>query len=228
MVHIRSKLSSLWERSLTRCFHGPITRDDLALARHCWRPNGGKARVPGNSGLSKWSALTQPFPCATAVLASSRSPHALRGAAQHRRILFFVTRPLPVLVVPSNSFHLNFPTTTFFPPFVWISPFTLALATCVPTYFHLVVFIELGFALCALIDMSRLNRGNAPPPAAAAARQNEYFVPRDGIDREVITADICRYLGNDALVRPGTYEVCFDYVCNLKITVVLDAHITPA
>ncbi|KAF3768674.1 hypothetical protein M406DRAFT_327094 [Cryphonectria parasitica EP155] len=36
--------------------------------------------------------------------------------------------------------------------------------------------------------------------------QNEYFVPRDGIDREVITADICRYLGNDALVRPGTYE----------------------
>jgi hypothetical protein len=43
------------------------------------------------------------------------------------------------------------------------------------------------------------------PPSAA--RQNEYFVPRDGIDREVITSDICRYLGNDALVRPGTYEV---------------------
>jgi hypothetical protein len=43
------------------------------------------------------------------------------------------------------------------------------------------------------------------PPAAP--RQNEYFVPRDGIDREVITSDICRYLGNDALVRPGTYEV---------------------
>lgn len=37
-------------------------------------------------------------------------------------------------------------------------------------------------------------------------RQNEYFVPRDGIDREVITADICRYLGNDALVRPGNYH----------------------
>ena len=41
----------------------------------------------------------------------------------------------------------------------------------------------------------------------ASARTNEYFVPKDGIDREVITADICRYLGNDALVRPGTYEV---------------------
>ena len=37
-------------------------------------------------------------------------------------------------------------------------------------------------------------------------RSNEYFVPRDGIDREVITADISRYLGNDALVRPGTYQ----------------------
>ncbi|KAK3372426.1 hypothetical protein B0H63DRAFT_295764 [Podospora didyma] len=42
--------------------------------------------------------------------------------------------------------------------------------------------------------------------AAATTRQNEYFVPRDGIDREVITSDICRYLGHDALVRPGTYE----------------------
>jgi hypothetical protein len=42
---------------------------------------------------------------------------------------------------------------------------------------------------------------------AASARTNEYFVPKDGIDRDVITADICRYLGNDALVRPGKYEV---------------------
>ncbi|KAM7216643.1 hypothetical protein V8F06_007958 [Rhypophila decipiens] len=50
------------------------------------------------------------------------------------------------------------------------------------------------------------NRPNPPPASAASARQNEYFVPRDGIDREVITSDICRYLGNDALVRPGTYE----------------------
>ncbi|KAJ9155364.1 hypothetical protein NKR23_g1554 [Pleurostoma richardsiae] len=55
--------------------------------------------------------------------------------------------------------------------------------------------------------MSRAPRGaNAMPAPAAQNRQNEYFVPRDGIDREVITADICRYLGNDALVRPGTYE----------------------
>lgn len=53
--------------------------------------------------------------------------------------------------------------------------------------------------------MSRSSR-NPPPTGAPATRQNEYFVPRDGIDREVISADICRYLGNDALVRPGNYE----------------------
>lgn len=38
-------------------------------------------------------------------------------------------------------------------------------------------------------------------------RQNQYFLPGEGIRREVITADICRYLGNDALVKPGRYEV---------------------
>ncbi|KAK8877091.1 hypothetical protein PGQ11_002037 [Apiospora arundinis] len=52
---------------------------------------------------------------------------------------------------------------------------------------------------------SRPGRSAQPPPPSSN-RQNEYFVPRDGIDREVITADVCRYLGNDALVRPGVYE----------------------
>ncbi|KAI9866338.1 MAG: hypothetical protein M1813_001460 [Trichoglossum hirsutum] len=41
---------------------------------------------------------------------------------------------------------------------------------------------------------------------AAPARTNQYFIPGDGISREVIQADICRYLGNDALVRPGQYQ----------------------
>ena len=59
---------------------------------------------------------------------------------------------------------------------------------------------------CPHINMSRASR-NPPPASAGTGRQNEYFVPRDGIDREVISADICRYLGNDALVRPGHYEV---------------------
>jgi hypothetical protein len=40
----------------------------------------------------------------------------------------------------------------------------------------------------------------------AGERQNEYFVPGEGISREVIQADICRYLGNDALVRPGLHN----------------------
>jgi hypothetical protein len=44
------------------------------------------------------------------------------------------------------------------------------------------------------------------------SRANQWFVQGDGIAREVITADIQRYLGPDALVRPGPgtgeYEVC--------------------
>jgi len=56
-------------------------------------------------------------------------------------------------------------------------------------------------------ERERVDRSaRVPPPPPASARTNEYFVPKDGIDREVITADICRYLGNDALVRPGNYE----------------------
>jgi hypothetical protein len=38
-------------------------------------------------------------------------------------------------------------------------------------------------------------------------RMSTFFVPGTGIDREVITTDICRYLGNDALVKPGPYQV---------------------
>lgn len=45
------------------------------------------------------------------------------------------------------------------------------------------------------------------PTERSGGRYNEYFLPGEGISREVIQADICRYLGNDALVRPGTYEV---------------------
>jgi hypothetical protein len=70
-------------------------------------------------------------------------------------------------------------------------------------------FILLSIATSAAhsIMSSRQTERDRRAAAAASARTNEYFVPRDGIDREVITADICRYLGNDALVRPGNYEV---------------------
>jgi hypothetical protein len=53
-------------------------------------------------------------------------------------------------------------------------------------------------------------------PPLPLSRLNEYFIPRDGIDIEVITADICRYLGNDAEVRPGTYEVSSPVVNYLR------------
>jgi hypothetical protein len=33
-----------------------------------------------------------------------------------------------------------------------------------------------------------------------------WFVPKEGINRSVITADIQKYLGNDATVRPGKEE----------------------
>jgi hypothetical protein len=36
-----------------------------------------------------------------------------------------------------------------------------------------------------------------------AQRQNQYFINGDGIDTVVIVTNICRYLGNDALVKPG-------------------------
>lgn len=70
--------------------------------------------------------------------------------------------------------------------------------------------------------MSRQPRNNQGQPAVppTTTRQNEYFVPRDGIDREVISADICRYLGNDALVRPGHYEVrSLRYAARLRFAV---------
>lgn len=61
--------------------------------------------------------------------------------------------------------------------------------------------------------MSGRDRERDRDRGGRSSRTNEYFVPKDGIDREVITADICRYLGNDALVRPGSYEVSSQPVC---------------
>lgn len=58
------------------------------------------------------------------------------------------------------------------------------------------------------------------------SRANQWFVPGDGIAREVITADIQRYLGPDALVRPGTGTGEFQvrlpsYVLLLQVTDIL-------
>lgn len=40
--------------------------------------------------------------------------------------------------------------------------------------------------------------------AAGRPHYNDYFLPGDGIDREVIQSEICRFLGNDATCKPGT------------------------
>ncbi len=45
------------------------------------------------------------------------------------------------------------------------------------------------------------------------ARKSLFFIASEGIDREVITTDICRYLGNDALVRPGVHQVRYSVHC---------------
>jgi hypothetical protein len=42
-------------------------------------------------------------------------------------------------------------------------------------------------------------------------RVSQFFIKGNGIDREVISVDISRYLGNNAVVRPGTYKVCLPY-----------------
>lgn len=39
------------------------------------------------------------------------------------------------------------------------------------------------------------------------AALNEFFVDGDGINREVLQRELCKYLGADALCRPGTYNV---------------------
>jgi curved DNA-binding protein CbpA len=51
------------------------------------------------------------------------------------------------------------------------------------------------------------SRGDVPSRPSQGSEGNsshnqEYFLPGEGINREVIQHDICRYLGNDATVRP--------------------------
>ncbi|KAH7405701.1 hypothetical protein DE146DRAFT_649443 [Phaeosphaeria sp. MPI-PUGE-AT-0046c] len=43
-----------------------------------------------------------------------------------------------------------------------------------------------------------------PKPETKSSRANQWFIPADGISRAVISADIQRYLGPDAMVRPGS------------------------
>ena len=49
-------------------------------------------------------------------------------------------------------------------------------------------------------------RGDAPAPTRRQAL-NEYFVDGDGIDREVLQSEICKFLRPEATSRPGEYNV---------------------
>lgn len=60
-------------------------------------------------------------------------------------------------------------------------------------------FDEIPAPIRPVIDPSRSSRDEPRP------NYNEYFLPGDGIDREVIQSEICRYLGQDATCKPGTH-----------------------
>ncbi|KAL8716387.1 MAG: hypothetical protein Q9220_000294 [cf. Caloplaca sp. 1 TL-2023] len=44
------------------------------------------------------------------------------------------------------------------------------------------------------------------PSSSRGASLNEFFVDGEGINREVMQRELCKYLGPDALSRPGTYN----------------------
>ncbi len=48
-----------------------------------------------------------------------------------------------------------------------------------------------------------LHHSSTATGGMALTQRHQWFLPDDGIVREVITADIQKYLGPDALVRPG-------------------------
>ena len=68
-------------------------------------------------------------------------------------------------------------------------------------------------------DERRPERLVDPVREQRSSSYSNYFLPWDGINREVISTDICRYLGQDALVKPYTHtDVCLllgKIVCSL-------------
>lgn len=55
------------------------------------------------------------------------------------------------------------------------------------------------------MDYTRDGRSDLQTTREFRSKPNEYFLPGEDISREVIRADICRYLGSDATVRPYTH-----------------------
>lgn len=60
-------------------------------------------------------------------------------------------------------------------------------------------------------DRPRRDRDMRDPvrdrPERESARLNEFFVNGDGIHREVMQREICKYLGPEAYSRPGSHNV---------------------
>ena len=54
---------------------------------------------------------------------------------------------------------------------------------------------------------AREAREREPRVAGRGNNLNEYFVDGEGIHRDVMQRDICRYLGAEATCRPGSYNV---------------------
>jgi hypothetical protein len=69
-------------------------------------------------------------------------------------------------------------------------------------------------------DRARRERDMRDPvrdrPERETARLNEYFVSGEGIHREVMQREICKYLGPEAYSRPGNHNVGLSAVrtCN--------------
>ena len=62
---------------------------------------------------------------------------------------------------------------------------------------------------------TRDTRDSRRAPEEASSRSSDYFLPGDDINRDVITTDICKYLGSDALVRPYVHKDVSRYLISL-------------
>ncbi|KAL9044890.1 MAG: hypothetical protein Q9214_002004 [Letrouitia sp. 1 TL-2023] len=56
------------------------------------------------------------------------------------------------------------------------------------------------------------DRRDYPETPRGGAQLNEFFVDGEGIHREVMQRELCKYLGPDALSRPGTYNGAKGYI----------------
>ena len=56
-------------------------------------------------------------------------------------------------------------------------------------------------------EPARSEREPPRPPRGGGDGLNEFFIDGEGIHREVMQREICKYLGPEAYSRPGAYNV---------------------